>query len=278
MTTGPIARGGRAATLRDPRQAAIAALLLALALSAWAALAWWSAGPYARYVLHDGWASGAFVAGLCRAIPAGGIVVPALMHAAAWVLMIAAMMLPTTLPLLSMVVRVAGGRGDAGTLVALVVAGYAGAWLAFGLVAHLADEGVRAIAAGSPWLAAHGWAVGAVVLAGAGAFQFSDWKYRCLDRCRTPFGFVASRWRGLAPRREALRLGVDHGLFCVGCCFALMLVMFVVGTASLAWMLGLALAMAAEKNLPFGPRLRAPIGLALFAGAAALALPPLAAA
>ena len=69
------------------------------------------------------------------------------------------------------------------------------------------------------------------------------------------------------PGREALALGFDHGVFCVGCCWALMLLMFVVGTGSLAWMLGLAAVMAAEKNLPGGRRLRTPLGLALIAGA-----------
>jgi predicted metal-binding membrane protein len=110
------------------------------------------------------------------------------------------------------------------------------------------------------------------VLAGAGLFQFSALKYRCLEQCRTPFAFVASRWHGRAPAREALRLGIDHGLFCVGCCFALMLVMFVVGTASIGWMIALAALMAAEKNLPGGTRLRLPIGLGLLASAAAVVL------
>ena len=112
--------------------------------------------------------------------------------------------------------------------------------------------------------------VGAAVLAGAGLFQWSALKYRCLDECRTPFGFVASRWHGVSPAREALRIGIDHGIFCVGCCWALMLTMFVVGIGSVGWMLALAALMAAEKNLPFGRRLRTPVGLALLAGSAAI--------
>jgi len=141
------------------------------------------------------------------------------------------------------------------------------AWAGFGLVAFAADRGVHAAAARSSWLTGHGWAIGALVLAGAGAFQFSSLKYRCLERCRTPFGFVNSRWRGLAPGREALRIGFDHGLFCVGCCWALMLVMFVVGMGSLGWMLLLGAIMAAEKNLPAGRRLAAPLGVGLLAWA-----------
>ncbi len=105
-------------------------------------------------------------------------------------------------------------------------------------------------------------------------FQFSALKYRCLDACQSPFVFVAARWHGRAPRREALRLGAAHGAFCVGCCWALMLVTFVVGMGSLGWMLALAAAMAAEKNLPWGRRLRAPLGIGLMLAAAAIALVP----
>jgi predicted metal-binding membrane protein len=153
-----------------------------------------------------------------------------------------------------------------------VVTGFILAWLAFGLVAHAADSALRAAVAGSPALAARAWVIGAVVLAGAGAFQFSALKYRCLERCHTPFAFVASRWHGRSPAREAFRLGLDHGIFCIGCCWALMLLMFVVGMGSLGLMLVLALAMAAEKNLPWGRRLRLPLGLALLAGAAAVVI------
>ena len=107
--------------------------------------------------------------------------------------------------------------------------GYAAAWLGFGVAAYGIDAAVRAAVAQSGWLVAHGWVVGSVVIAGAGAFQFSALKYRCLERCRTPFGFVNAHWRGRNPRRESFALGLAHGLFCVGCCWALMLVTFVVG-------------------------------------------------
>jgi len=186
--------------------------------------------------------------------------------------MIAAMMLPTTFPLLAMFRRITGARPDAGALATRVVAGFLAVWLAFGVAAHLVDAGVRWAAAGSGWFVAHGAFVGAAVLAGAGLFQWSALKYRCLDECRTPFGFVASRWHGVSPAREALRIGIDHGIFCVGCCWALMLTMFVVGIGSVGWMLALAALMAAEKNLPFGRHLRTPVGLALLAGSAAILL------
>ena len=250
----------------------LAALLLALSALAWAALWGWSASPYGRYLAHGGWGEFGALAAVCRVVPAGEIVVPALLHALAWVLMIAAMMLPTTFPVLALFRRLVAGRPDAGALTARVVLGFFGAWFAFGVAAHAADELVQWGAVKVPALATHAWAIGAAVLAGAGLFQFSALKYRCLEQCHTPFAFVAARWHGVAPAREAWRIGVEHGLFCVGCCWALMLLMFVVGMGNLGLMLALAVVMAAEKNLPWGRRLRTPLGLALVAGAVAIAV------
>ena len=261
---------GSADAKSGEREAALLVLLAFLAIASWGALWAWSASPYARYLVHDSWGEAGALAALCRAIPQGEIVVPALLHALAWVLMIAAMMLPTTYPLLSMVRRVTAGRPDARRLLALVVAGFVVAWLGFGVLAHGADAILRWTAGRSAWFMANGWIVGAAVLAGAGLFQWSSLKYRCLDRCRTPFGFVSSRWHGRSPPREAFRIGIDHGLFCVGCCWALMATMFVVGIGSIGWMLALAAVMAAEKNLPWGRRLATPVGVALLGWAGAI--------
>jgi predicted metal-binding membrane protein len=264
--------GGAAGGQALRRRVSFLVLVGALIGSAWLALWAWSASPYVRYLDHGRWTDVGVLASICRAVPGGEVLVPALAYAAAWALMTAAMMLPTTLPILEMFRRITAERADSTRLVALVVLGYLGAWLGFGLVAHAADASLRAAGERTSWLLTDGWIVGAVVLAGAGGFQFSALKYRCLDKCRAPFGFIVERWRGLAPRREALKLGFDHGLFCVGCCWALMLLMFVVGTGSLGWMLALAAVMAAEKNLPGGQRLSAPLGVALFAASAAVVL------
>ena len=207
---------------------------------------------------------------LCQAVPQGEFIVPAVLHAMSWVLMVAAMMLPTTYPLLEIFQRVTGARPDSGRLTAMVVLGFLIAWLAFGVFAHMADAGLQWAAARSAWFVAYGWMVGALVLAVAGVFQFSALKYRCLEECRTPFAFVSARWHGLTPARDAFRIGFDHGLFCVGCCWALMLVMFVVGIGSVGWMLALAAVMSAEKNLPSGRRLRTPLGLGLIGWAGAI--------
>jgi predicted metal-binding membrane protein len=182
------------------------------------------------------------------------------------------MMLPTTIPLANVFARLVSRRRDRVRLYACLVAGYLAAWLAFGVAAHAAHALLLAWTRDSRWLWMHGEAIPAVALAIAGAFQFSRLKQRCLDACRSPVPFAVSRWRGQAPAREALRLGVAHGVFCVGCCWALMLLMFGVGLASVAWMLALGAIMAVEKNAPFGRRVGHPLGIVLLAAAAWVAL------
>ena len=124
----------------------------------------------------------------------------------------------------------------------------------------------------SPWLEANAWAIGASTLLLAGGFQFSRLKYRCLDKCRAPLSFVMQYWQGRHDRQNAFWLGIHHGFFCVGCCWALMLLMFAVGVGNIAWMLALGALMAVEKNLPWGRKLSGPLGLALLAWGGAIFL------
>jgi predicted metal-binding membrane protein len=245
-------------------------LLVALVALAWLALWAWARSPYGRYLEHGDWLASGPAAFLCRVVPAGELLVPALLYTLAWVLMTAAMMLPTTLPLFGVFDRMTARRPDHGRLLALLGLGYMAVWGVFGLLAHGLHELILALLARSPTLAWHGWLIGAATLGLAGAFQFSRLKHQCLDKCRTPLGFVIAHWRGPAPARQAFALGAYHGLFCVGCCWALMLLMFALGTGSLGWMLLLAALMAIEKNLHWGRRLSAPLGVALLAGAAAV--------
>ncbi len=231
--------------------------------TAWLALLLWERSPYGRYLDHGDWVRLGIAADLCRTLPAGGMLLPALFYAGGWLIMTAAMMLPTTLPLLDIFRRLTRPRSDRGLLLVLLVTGYLAAWGAFGILAHLASLLLLALVRLSPWLTFNGWAIGAAVLVLAGMFQFSALKHRCLDACRTPLAFIVVRWHGIRPRVEALRLGIAHGLYCVGCCWALMLVMLAVGTGSIGWMLLLGMAMAVEKNLPAGRRLGRPLGAAL---------------
>jgi len=154
-------------------------------------------------------------------------------------------------------------RPNHGLFLGLLIVGYLSIWTLFGLVAHAGDMGLHAIVAGNAVLSSNGWIVGVVVLMIAGLFQFSGLKYRCLDKCRTPFSFVNEHWSGRAEHRQSFMLGVHHGLFCVGCCWAIMLLMFIVGTGRVGWMLAIGAIMAIEKNVAWGKRLSASLGVSL---------------
>lgn len=269
--------GGGAAASAGPtpvrgsrHRRAFLAVLAALIALAWLALWAWARSPYGRYLDHDAWTAMGPAAFLCRVVPGGTVLVPALLYGVAWILMTAAMMLPTTLPLFDAFDRLTARRSDHGRLVALLGLGYMAVWGAFGLLAHALHAALLSLIDSVPTLAWHGWLIGAATIALAGAFQFSSLKHRCLEKCRAPLGFVIEHWRGRAPARDAFALGAHHGLFCVGCCWALMLLMFALGTGSLGWMLLLAAAMGIEKNVRWGRRLSTPLGVALLAWAVVL--------
>jgi len=186
-----------------------------------------------------------------------------------WLLMTIAMMLPSVLPLVDLFRRLTRTRGDAPTLIVLLIAGYLLAYSAYGVVVFAAIE-LAAPTVGALASGAHPALIPGCLLLIAGAFQFSALKHRCLTECRTPLGFILRRWNGVQPYWRSLRLGFDHGMFCVGCCWALMLLMFAVNVASLAWMLLLGAVMAAEKNFRFGNKLTSPLGALLLAAGAGL--------
>jgi predicted metal-binding membrane protein len=241
--------------------------VLALSGIAWAALLLGERTPYGRYLDHGRWTEIGIAGSICRVLPGGELLLPGLAYATGWVLMIAAMMLPTVLALLRRFDRMTAARPNRGQLLALLLCGYLLTWLAFGAIAHAVDSAVHSFARQSPWLLLNAWTLGAGLLMTAGLFQFSRLKYHCLDKCRSPLGFIVRHWHGVSPRREALLLGAHHGLFCVGCCWALMLLMFVIGTGNVGWMLMIGLAMAVEKNASWGRKLSPPLGAALMVGA-----------
>jgi predicted metal-binding membrane protein len=149
----------------------------------------------------------------------------------------------------------------------LLVCGYLLPWFAFGVAAHLLDMAVHEIGARSGWVTSNAWMLGACVLMVASLFQFSRLKYHGLDRCRTPLSFIIRHWHGGTPRRHAFLLGAHHGVFCVGCCWAIMLLMFIVGTGSIGWIIPLG-AIMFEKNAAWGRKLSRPLGVALLPGLA----------
>ncbi|HWP93180.1 MAG TPA: DUF2182 domain-containing protein [Thermodesulfobacteriota bacterium] len=180
-----------------------------------------------------------------------------------WTVMTVAMMLPTSLPVIATFHTLAGSRPDRLLLVALVIIGYLIIWVLFGILIYLGYQLLHWVLGNIPWLGHQELAGAPFLLILAGAFQFTSLKYRCLDKCRSPFSFVIEHWQGRNEKWNSFRLGVDHGVFCVGCCWALMLLMFVVGFGSLGWMFILAIVMAIEKNTSWGRRFSKPLGIIL---------------
>ena len=260
-TTGEAPRGSVFWSTARPDQRALTLGFAGLVVLAWITLAAWGASPYGRYLHH----------GSLEALRVPGPLAAAL-FVAGWTVMTIAMMLPTAYPVVALFASVTSRRPDHRALLGLCVAGYLGVWAAFGYVAYVADIGVHAAVDQSEWLRDHSWVIAAGVLAFAGAYQFSPLKYRCLDACRSPRVFILRRWTGRRPRHDALALGADAGMYCLGCCWSLMLVMFAAGAGSIPLMVALGTAMAAEKNLSWGTRIKMPLGVALIAIAAAVAI------
>lgn len=178
-----------------------------------------------------------------------------------WVTMMVAMMLPTIAPMVlahRMVVR----RRNGGALPTVAfVAGYLIVWSAIGVVplaAFLWFRDLSMDAANERWMSL----LAGGVLAGAGAYQFTAWKDACLRACRTPMGFLMTHDFRRGSRGAALA-GMSHGAFCLGCCWALMAVLAVVGLMNLAWMGAIALVFLAEKNWRHGAALTKVVGAGL---------------
>ena len=163
-------------------------------------------------------------------------------------------------------------RPNRSRLTAFVVAGYLGVWTLFGFVVHAGDRFVHDGVDRAPWLEANTWLIGAATVLLAGLYQFTPLKHKCLDKCRSPLSFVMEHWHGEREGHEAFRLGVHHGVFCIGCCWSLMLLMFAVGVGNLAWKLALATVMAVEKNMPWGRLLSTPLGVVLIGAALTVAV------
>ena len=240
----------------------------ALTLLAWLTLWAWGQSPYGQHIYHH----------LGKISPEGGIggiATSATLFVAGWTLMTIAMMLPTTLPLVEMFRRLTFRRSDRTWLVALLIGGYVGTWAAFGIVAYAGNWGLQQVIEGSTWLRSNTQVLSAGTLILAGVYQFTPFKYRCLDKCRSPYSFIVEHWRGKGERLQSLLLGAHSGVFCIGCCWSLMLLMFSVSVGHFWWMLVLGAVMAIEKNMPWGRRLVAPIGVALVAWGLTILLNPL---
>ena len=191
-----------------------------------------------------------------------------------WWVMMVAMMLPSAAPAILLYEtvrdRAAAAESPSPPAPALVFAsGYLLCWLLFAAVAALIEDRLHAqMVIGTERLSLHNQIADGVILLAAGLYQLSPLKSVCLSHCRSPASFFARHWR--PGWSGAVRLGMWHGAYCVACCWALMLLLFVGGVMNLAWVAALSLLVLAEKVLPLGATISRAIGLLLVAGGAAM--------
>jgi predicted metal-binding membrane protein len=181
-----------------------------------------------------------------------------------WVVMMIAMMAPTAAPMVLTFASVNRRRRQLQrpyVPTGFFLLGYLGAWAVFSIGATLAQWGLHAAALMSPEMVSTSPLLGGAILLSAGLFQLSPLKHSCLAHCRTPLAFIMTEWReGVG---GALRMGVRHGVFCLGCCWILMLVLFVLGVMNLLWVGILTLFVLLEKTAPAGPWLGRVGGIAM---------------
>jgi predicted metal-binding membrane protein len=173
---------------------------------------------------------------------------------AMWWVMMLGMMVPSATPMVltfATLNRSKRCRGQDFVPTSIFLLGYLIAWGLFSVVATLAQWALDRVALLSPTLSVANPVLGGTLVILAGLYQFAPLKLACLRNCRSPFAFVLNHWRD--EWLGALRMGVEHGAYCLGCCWMLMALLFVVGVMNLLWVAGLAAFVFAEKLLPGGP-------------------------
>lgn len=186
-----------------------------------------------------------------------------------WVVMMAGMMLPSALPMIltfATIGRRRRERGQPHVAISVFVAGYLIAWGAFSVAATAAQWGLEQASLLSPMMGAGSPVFGGLLLIAAGVYQFTPLKHACLRHCRSPVDFVLNRWRDGAG--GALRMGMEHGLYCLGCCWVAMALLFVFGVMNLLWIAALAILVLLEKAVPGGHRIAQAFGILMVAGGA----------
>jgi len=206
----------------------------------------------------------ATVQALCRTLPEGAwSFSAAAVTASMWSAMTLAMMLPSASPMIltyAEIAETAARKSERIVSPLVIAAGYASVWLVFSLLATaIMIVLTRAALLNTGITSASGILAGAIFI-GAGVYQFSALKHACLTHCQNPFPFFFTNWA--TTPGGVFRLGVEQGLYCLGCCWAMMMVMFAVGAMNVAWMAGLAAVMTIEKLLT-GRRFAHGFGVAL---------------
>jgi predicted metal-binding membrane protein len=243
--------------LRRERNLLLASLL-GLAAAAWALLVW-RAGN-----------TGAMGMG-----PTMGLGAPVFL--AIWVVMMVAMMFPTATPMILTFARVQAGKRQRGEVFVptwSVVAAYLVVWIAFGALAFVVAVGAERLGDQVPWVMDNAARISGVVLVVAGLYQLSPLKRVCLTKCRSPLSFILSSWRD--GRGGAFRMGLEHGMYCLGCCWLLFVILFPLGVMNVAAMAVITLLIFAEKSLPGGRRVaQVAAGALVVYGALVVFLPQL---
>jgi predicted metal-binding membrane protein len=169
-----------------------------------------------------------------------------------WAVMMVAMMLPTAAPMTLVYAAVArkAAREDHPVAPTFVfVAGYLAIWVLFSVAATAAQSGLDELALLSPAMVSASPVLGGGLLIGAGVYELTPYKHACLAHCRAPAHFISHRWRG--GRAGAFRMGLALGLYCLGCCWILMGLLFVGGVMNLLWVAAIAAFILLEKTMPF---------------------------
>jgi predicted metal-binding membrane protein len=181
-----------------------------------------------------------------------------------WIIMMIAMMIPSALPMILLFARVSRQAQEQGHPVAPVsafVSGYVIAWVGFCLGATLLQWAFDQTALLSPMMVSTSPILGGILLIVAGVYQWTPLKAVCLRYCRSPFEFIARHWR--KNTFGALRMGIEHGIFCLGCCWVLMTLLFIGGIMNLLWIAAIAGFVLLEKVTPFGIQVGKISGLVL---------------
>jgi predicted metal-binding membrane protein len=210
-------------------------LLLVLAALAWALLAWQATNPEMDMAMSS---------------PSMGLRAP--LFLAIWVVMMVAMMFPTAAPMILTFHRVQAGkreRGDTFVSTWLFIAAYLLVWVMAGIGAYVGALAAEAVAARMALSSANAARIGGMILIAAGIYQLTPLKDLCLSKCRTPIGFIMTSWRDGAS--VAVRMGLLHGAYCLGCCWLLFVLLFPLGIMNIAAMAAITLLIFAEKTLPW---------------------------
>ena len=184
-----------------------------------------------------------------------------------WVVMMAAMMVPSAAPMVltfSGIARRHNERTHPFPATGAFLAGYLAAWTGFSAAAIVVQWGLHRAALLSPMMVSNNQVLGGTLLIAAGAFQFTPIKHACLSHCRSPIGFFLTEWR--EGTLGAFHMGFRHGAYCVGCCWLLMALLFVAGVMNLLWVAAIAGYVLVEKVVPGGHLIGRTLGACVIAG------------